>query len=118
MAVNPLTKPIPQSLIEKLTERPLPIKVVRGTIPPKFRWWQLVNTPTGVTKVMHESTVLPSMEGALLSLIQLCEHQEAEIKALRHQVSGMVDRIAAQSELLSKQAEKPVPSQPQPKKGK
>ncbi len=124
MAINPLTQPIPPSLIQKLIppkRMKLPIELVANTNPPKFRWWQTVNG----SRIRHEGSVSPNMEVALMQLIIGCMKQAEEIVKLRKQIEGHIDRIAAQSELLSKQAEKPEPLPPtkmpapiQPKKGK
>ncbi len=40
-----------------------------------------------------------------LELIMAVEKQSAEIKRLRDMVQGLADRVAAQSELLSRRAE-------------
>lgn len=88
----------------------LPIELIPNSNPPKFRWQQIVDTPAGLRTVSHIGVVPLSIENSLIRLVKLTMQQAQEIIGLRRQVEGMADRIAAQSELLSKQAEaKPDP---------
>lgn len=69
----------------------LPIDVVnelRQPGPPRFRWQQTVASPgTGAERVVEfEGTVPPSLEGALVGLINLCKQQAQEIKGLQKQI--------------------------------
>lgn len=101
---------------------PLPIDVIPNTNPPRFRWRQTVQTPTGLRTVENEGILPPSVEGAVLVLITLAKRQQkeadglaeqvadlaAEVGVLREQNNGYATRIAAQSEALSEKAEKPT----------
>lgn len=91
----------------------LPIDVIPGTNPPKFRWRQNISTPIGPRVTVQEGTLPASVEQSVLALIVLVRQQNEEIKNLQRLNSGHVDRIAAQSEVITKKAESP-----QPKKGK
>lgn len=95
----------------------LPIEVA-SINPTRFRWRQLVESVNGPRVVNYKGSVQASMEQALLDLVSICKQQQKEIKALRKQVKGHCDRIAAQSELLSKKAEAPAQPAQQDKKGK
>lgn len=88
----------------------LQIDVVPGSNPPKFRWRQVVEFQGQRRYIQHEGNLPPSVEVAVVSLINLAKQQDGEIKALRKQVEGHCERIAAQSELLTKKAESPAPA--------
>lgn len=100
----------------------LPIELVKGSNPPRFVWRQEVSTPVGHSVVIHSETVQPILEGALVELVNIAKEQEKEIVKLRNQIKGHVDRIAAQSDLLTRKAEVQLAPQPTPqqpiKKGK
>ncbi len=61
----------------------LPIDVIPGTDPPKFRWRQIVGTVMGDRVMDYESGVPPTLEPALVELIALVKRQAAEIEELR-----------------------------------
>ena len=87
----------------------LPIDVVDpNQRPPRFRWRQTVDSIVGKRTVETEGPLPPAVEDAVLALVVLARAQAAEIAALKRQVEGHADRIAAQSELLGKRAEAPV----------
>jgi hypothetical protein len=83
----------------------LPIDIVPNTSPPHFRWRQIVSTPVGDRMIEHSGPLPPSMEDAVAALIGLAKRLEMENTDLKKQIQGHCDRIAAQSELLSKRAE-------------
>ena len=84
----------------------LPIDVVSGTDPPIFRWKQVVDTIDGKRVVEHESSLPCTVEMAVSRLVTIAKQLLMDNAALQGQVMGMADRIAAQSELLGKRAEK------------
>lgn len=85
----------------------LPVDVIPLTRPVKFRWRQTVSGMDGIARTIeHEGSVLLTIEEPLVELINLVKQQQQEILGLRKQVEGMADRIAQQSELLSRAAEK------------
>lgn len=86
----------------------IPIDVVPDTNPPKFRWRQVVDSIAGIRVVDHEGTLPPTVEVAVVGLIDMAKELMGDNAILRGQVQGMSDRIGAQSELLSKKAEKKV----------
>lgn len=47
----------------------LPIDIVPGTTPPRFRWTQTVSTPAGAQRVPHEGALPPQIEAAVAHLI-------------------------------------------------
>lgn len=90
----------------------LPIDIIPGTNPPKFRWRQTVSTPNGLRVVDHTGNLPPTVEGAVLLLITLARQwsfeladQKKETEGLHAQLLAATDRIAKQSELLSQRAE-------------
>lgn len=83
----------------------LPIDIVPNSNPPLFKWQQTFD-PTGVRRVVDCDGTLPvSVETAVKELILLAKQQQQEIIGLRKQIELHADRIAAQSQLLSKSAE-------------
>ena len=66
----------------------------------------MVNSINGLHTVHMEGKLPPSVEGAVLALIALAKGQQRDIQELQKQIVGLADRIAGQSELLSKRAEK------------
>ena len=83
----------------------LPIDVVPGTNPPVFHWTQLVDTFNGKQVMEYREALPPNVEVAVQRLVSVAKQLLMENAALRGQVQGHCDRIAAQSELLSKKAE-------------
>lgn len=61
----------------------LPIDVVPGRGPPRFRWRQMVSSPVGTKWVNHEGPLPPSVEEAVAALVRLAKQQAAEIEELR-----------------------------------
>lgn len=82
MAVNPLTQPVPASVLARL-----PIEMVPGARPPKFRWRQVVSTPGGDRMVDHEGALPPSLEGAVATLIREAKYLESAYRALQERVA-------------------------------
>ena len=70
----------------------LPIDVVPGTDPPRFRWRQVVDSPVGVRVIEHERVMLPSVEGAVLALVELAKEQSRQIVALRAAMTHVTAR--------------------------
>lgn len=84
----------------------LPIDVIPGTRPPRFRWRQTVTSPAGGTQtVEHEGMLPPALEGAIAELVAVAKTLVSQCDKLEEINVGFAARIAAQSELLSKRAE-------------
>ena len=99
----------------------LPIDVVPGTQPPRFRWKQVVDTPAGRVAQEQEGLLPPSIERAVERLVTVAKQLWVDNVQLRGHVEGMSERIAAQAELLGRKAEavEPYGAQPNmPKKGR
>lgn len=60
----------------------LPIDVVPGTTPPRFRWKQVVETFSERQVVDHEGSLPPSVEGAVVQVIAMVKVLRAENKEL------------------------------------
>lgn len=95
----------------------LPIELIPGTSPPKFRWRQTVTTPIGPITIDQEGLLPPAVDNAVGALITMTRQLLADNEALRKQIDGHVARIAAQSELLRKRAEAPVTVTPNKSRG-
>lgn len=67
----------------------LPIELVPGNTPPRFRWQHTTSTPVGERTVECEGLAPTSMERALVDLISLCERQAQEIAGLHRQVNSL-----------------------------
>ena len=87
-----------------MTLQTLPIDVVPNTDPVVFRWKRMVDSLAGEQMVTMEGALPSMVEGAVVDLIALAKRQEQELVGLRKQIEGHADRIAAQSELLTKKA--------------
>lgn len=62
----------------------LPIRLVPGTVPPKFEYYQTVNLMHGgVQSVQHVTTVSVAMERALVDLINIAQQLAKENSELR-----------------------------------
>ena len=84
----------------------LPIDTVPNTSPTRFRWRQTVESPVGRRTVECEGGLPTSVEEAVKQLIGIAKQQDGDIARLLIINQGFADRIAAQSEILSKNAEK------------
>ena len=61
----------------------LPIRLIPGSSPPKFEYYQTVTVPGGgVQSVKHQGCVAPSMESALLDLLSIAKQLAAENERL------------------------------------
>lgn len=89
--------------------KPLPIDLIDpNRRPPRFRWQQTVSTLTGDRTITQEGTLPLNVEMAVAQLVILAHQQAKEIEELKKMVNVMAERVAAQSDLLSKKAEQPV----------
>ncbi len=87
----------------------LPIDVVPGTAPPLFYWRKQVSVLDGVKTIGFGPTMLPSGVGdAVLDLVNAMKRLMEKYAELQKLNEGLAERVAAQSELLSKKAEKPA----------
>lgn len=66
----------------------LPIDVIPGTHPPRFKWKQKVSTPVGTRVVDGEGPLPPSVEQAVIDLIALAIGQSDQIEQLKKQVEA------------------------------
>lgn len=60
----------------------LPIDLIPGTSPPRFRWRQTLTTPIGTRVVDHEGRLPLILEGAVLELIGIAKQRAKELKSL------------------------------------
>lgn len=78
----------------------LPIEIIPNVIPKKFKY----------TNIDHNQKLTisfsPSVEKAITELITMYNKLEQENKKLKKQLEDAYDRIAAQSDILSRSAEK------------
>lgn len=86
----------------------LPIDLVPNTSPPRFRWLQVVDSLVGRRVVEHEGVLPPSVECAVLALIELATEQARQIAQLR------ADAEAAK--VLDRTVPSANPEQPTPQK--
>lgn len=84
----------------------LPIDVDHNTDPPVFRWSQVVDSPNGKHVIQHEGTLPITLERAVERLITIVKQVLADNASLQGIVQSLSDRVANQSALLSKAAEK------------
>lgn len=84
----------------------LPIDIIPGTDPPRFEWRQIIDTPNSREVLPMEGMMPPSVEQPLVELIKLTKSLMRERAMLQGQVQGLCDRVAKQSDQLSKNAEK------------
>lgn len=99
----------------------LPIDVVPGSRPLKFRWRAVVSAlGVGMRTVEHEGPLPPAVEGAVAELVAIAKQLIVDNEAMARVNAEFAERIAASKmpgapgELLSKQ---PLPD-PRAKKGK
>ena len=71
----------------------LPIDVILGTNPPKFRWRQVVSAPTGKHVVEHEGLLPPAVEGAVADLVGIAKQLAGEKMVLEGSIRMAVDRL-------------------------
>jgi len=72
----------------------LPIELIPGTNPPRFRWQQLVDTPVGRKLVESEGVLPPSIEDAVVALVKMVEHLAAENTKLKQGISLQEKQVA------------------------
>lgn len=89
---------------------PLPIELIPGTRPPRFRWCQTISTLAGNRIISHEGTISTSLEDAVAELIELAQKQTDQIAILKQQVADLLQLTGTQAEQLAKQAENPSPA--------
>lgn len=91
----------------------LPIDVVPGTSPPRFRWTYVIDTPVGKRCSTEEGNLPPSMEKAVEALVMLAKRLLKDNADLREKIE-----LTTRPTQLEVQ---PAPSPPpplQPKRGK
>lgn len=84
----------------------LPIDVVSGTKPPKFRWSQTLSTPAGLRTVEHVACLPPTVEAAVEALIFMAKEQAQEITNLRKRAETAEKRLEGSMEVLAAQSKK------------
>ena len=60
----------------------LPIDVIPNTVPPRFKWRQIIDTPVGKRTQEHEGVLPPSMEQAVLALVNIAKQLSKEVESL------------------------------------
>ncbi len=76
----------------------LPIDIVPGTSPPRFRWRQSVDTPIGRQVVDHEEGLPVIVEVAIVRLIGVARQLMMENATLHGTIDGLNERISQQNE--------------------
>lgn len=62
----------------------LPIDVIPNSVPPRFTWRQVVETPSGPRVIEHEGTLQPSVEMAVASLVGIVKQLALENEKLKN----------------------------------
>jgi hypothetical protein len=97
----------------------LPIDVIPGTHPQRFKWQQRATTPIGDRVMDCEGPLPPSVEGAVVALINLAKRQAEHVVKLQEQCDEANRRANAAETLNSNQRQMLDQSkQPQPPKKK
>ena len=65
-----------------------PIEIISGTVPPRFKWKQVVDTPVGPRTMEHEGGLPPALEGAIVAIINMVKQLTAENAELRKQIDS------------------------------
>lgn len=76
-------------------KKQLPIDVIPGTNPPRFRWRLKVDTIAGPKVVESEGLVLPSIESALVELISMVKKLQLENAVLRQAEKQQRESVSA-----------------------
>jgi hypothetical protein len=92
----------------------LPIDVVPGTTPPRFRWHFVVDTPVGKRCTQQEGSLPPVVEKAVADLIKLAKKLATECEALKKDVVYL-NRQLEEVKHLREPQQQPAP---QPKRAK
>lgn len=74
----------------------LPIDVILGTNPPRFRWHKVVTAPDGTTSQSCEGPLPPSVDRAVEALIGVAKRALMDNAALRGQVEVARQRLEKQ----------------------
>lgn len=69
----------------------LPIDVIPGTNPPRFRWKQTVSTPDGTKTVECEGNVPAGVEQALVAVIALAKKSAVTLDELHMEIKDLKD---------------------------
>lgn len=95
----------------------LPIEVIPGSRPPRFRWRYLADTPNGRQAVEQEGSLPPSMEGAMQRLISLVKQLQTENAGLQEQVNCLIRQVEEKAEAPVRQPAQPAQPAPTGKRG-
>lgn len=79
----------------------LPLTPIPNTNPPRFRWKQLLHTPTGPRIVEHEGTVPLTLETALIGLVTVARQQDSFIKDLQRDNEELAAQLMAAQERIA-----------------
>lgn len=103
----------------------LPIELVPNTSPPLFRWTQIAQSIIGPRTVECQGSLPPGVEDAVIKLISIAKTYREEIDSLKMEIKELkcnlkasMDRIGAQSDIITKMTEKAKVEAPQVKKSK
>lgn len=91
----------------------LPIDIILGSRPPRFRWKQAVSNPFGTfpTIIDHEGTLPPTVEEAVAQLIALAKTQARRLDGALTQIAEMAE---LRQQELERTTEAPTTSAPEP----
>lgn len=96
-------------------EMELPIDIVPGTEPPKFKWRMKVDTIAGVHTQVIEGRLQAGMDIAVAELIALTKRQDKEISTLKARLECASEVVAEQNKRSSPPAAPVVQGQRQHK---
>ena len=86
----------------------LPIELIQGSRPPRFRWKRIVDTPDGKRPIECEGCVTASMEDALISLILKAETLDKRLSGSDGALQVLA-RLTAENEKLKSQTPPSTP---------
>lgn len=89
----------------------LPIDVIPNTNPPRFRWMKIFDKHTHPRKVQCEGVLDPSVEEAVLALIEYAKDLEKGCEAALKRISAL------EEELTQRPTPRPAPGMPIPQGG-
>lgn len=82
----------------------LPIELIPNSQPPRFRWRVRVDV-NGPRSMEMEGPLPSGVDAAVIELLAVVKQLQVENADLRKKLEGFAERIAGQSEILSKHAE-------------
>lgn len=82
----------------------LPIDMIPGTTPRRFKWRQTVTTPAGPKVVDFDGTLPTTVEESVMLLIGIAKQQAKEIETLKKRYEGLCEVMAEQDKKTEEQS--------------